>query len=139
MKIGILLSGCGVYDGAEIQESVLTMLALDEIGAKYICISIDAPQHHVINHLTGEEMHESRNMMIESAGTVVPKKCKPRKKGKIKFDYPLAFNKETCDRSNQFEERARTYFHRDCLFNQFHLQILQIAKTLYLLWTMCKK
>lgn len=67
MKVGILLSGCGVYDGAEIQESVLTMLALDEIGAEYICISIDAPQHHVINHLTGEEMPESRNMMIESA------------------------------------------------------------------------
>ena len=67
MKIGILLSGCGVYDGAEIQESVLTMLALDEIGAQYICISLDAPQHHVINHITGEEMPESRNMMIEAA------------------------------------------------------------------------
>lgn len=67
MKIGILLSGCGVYDGAEIQESVLTMLALEEIGAEYICISVDSPQHHVVNHITGEEMNETRNMMIESA------------------------------------------------------------------------
>ncbi|MBI1836717.1 MAG: isoprenoid biosynthesis glyoxalase ElbB [Flavobacteriia bacterium] len=67
MRIGILLSGCGVYDGVEIQEAVLAMLALDEIGAEYICISIDAVQHHVINHITGSEMPEQRNMMIESA------------------------------------------------------------------------
>ena len=67
MKIGVLLSGCGVYDGAEIQESILTLLSIEEIGAKAICISINKPQHHVINHLTGEEMNESRNMMIESA------------------------------------------------------------------------
>jgi enhancing lycopene biosynthesis protein 2 len=67
MKIGILLSGCGVYDGAEIQEAVLTMLAIREIEAQYICISVDAPQHHVINHATGEEMNESRNMLVEAA------------------------------------------------------------------------
>ena len=67
MKIGILLSGCGVYDGAEIQEAVLSMLAVQEIGAEYICISVDAPQHHVINHTTGEEMPETRNMLVEAA------------------------------------------------------------------------
>lgn len=66
-KIGVLLSGCGVYDGAEIHESVFTMLAIQEAGAEYICISVNKPQHHVINHLTGEEMKESRNMMIEAA------------------------------------------------------------------------
>lgn len=67
MKIGILLSGCGVYDGAEIQEAVLSMLAVQEIGAEYVCISVDAPQHHVINHTTGEEMPETRNMLVEAA------------------------------------------------------------------------
>lgn len=67
MKIGILLSGCGVYDGAEIQESVLTMLALEEAGVDYICISIDKNQYHVVNHLTGEEVSQTRNMMEESA------------------------------------------------------------------------
>ncbi|MEJ6583412.1 MAG: isoprenoid biosynthesis glyoxalase ElbB [Crocinitomicaceae bacterium] len=67
MKIGVLLSGCGVYDGAEIQESILTLLSIEEIGATAVCISVNKPQHHVINHLTGEEMNESRNMMIESA------------------------------------------------------------------------
>ena len=66
-KIGVLLSGCGVYDGAEIQESILTMLAIEEIGAEYQCISINKNQFHVINHLTGEAMNESRNMLTEAA------------------------------------------------------------------------
>jgi enhancing lycopene biosynthesis protein 2 len=67
MNIGVLVSGCGVYDGAEIQETVLTLLAIEEIGAKATCISIDKNQHHVVNHITGEEMAESRNVMIEAA------------------------------------------------------------------------
>ena len=67
MNIGVLLSGCGVYDGAEIQEAVLTLLAIEEIGANAICISLDENQHHVINHVTGEEMLETRNILTESA------------------------------------------------------------------------
>src|SRR5690606_38926327 len=67
MKIGILLSGCGVYDGAEIQEAVLAMLAIEEAGATVVPVSINKDQHHVINHLTGDEMPERRNMMIEAA------------------------------------------------------------------------
>jgi enhancing lycopene biosynthesis protein 2 len=67
MKIGVLLSGCGVFDGAEIQESVLAMLAIKEEGAEYVCISIDQNQHHVINHANGEELTEKRNMLVESA------------------------------------------------------------------------
>lgn len=67
MKIGLLLSGCGVYDGAEIQEAVLSLLAIEEAGHEAVCISVNKNQHHVINHLTGEEMPESRNMMVEAA------------------------------------------------------------------------
>ncbi|MFK8046255.1 MAG: isoprenoid biosynthesis glyoxalase ElbB [Crocinitomicaceae bacterium] len=67
MKIGILLSGSGVYDGSEIQEAVLAMLAIKELGFEYQCISIDKPQKHVIDHLTGAEMAEERNMKVESA------------------------------------------------------------------------
>lgn len=67
MKIGVLLSGSGVYDGAEIHESVLTLLAIEEAGAEAVCISIDKKQHHVINHITGEEQKEERNMMVEAA------------------------------------------------------------------------
>jgi enhancing lycopene biosynthesis protein 2 len=67
MKIGVLLSGCGVFDGAEIQEAVLTLLAIEEIGAEAVCIGINEAQYHVINHISGEEMGETRNMMIEAS------------------------------------------------------------------------
>ncbi len=67
MKIGVLLSGSGVYDGAEIQETVLILLALEQSGASYFCIAPDIEQHHVINHLTGEPMNEKRNVLVEAA------------------------------------------------------------------------
>jgi enhancing lycopene biosynthesis protein 2 len=66
-RILVLLSGCGVYDGAEIHESVFCMLALDQKGLKYQCTAPDDNQHHVVNHLNGEEMEESRNMLVEAA------------------------------------------------------------------------
>ncbi|MGY2292409.1 isoprenoid biosynthesis glyoxalase ElbB [Pseudomonas sp. SDO528_S397] len=66
-KIAVILSGCGVYDGAEVQESVLTLLRLDQRGAQVQCFAPDIAQLHVINHLTGEEMPESRNVLVESA------------------------------------------------------------------------
>jgi len=67
MNIGILLSGCGVYDGAEIHEAVLSMLAISQHGWNLTCLGLDKEQHHVINHLNGEEMPEKRNMLIEAA------------------------------------------------------------------------
>ncbi len=67
-KVGVLLSGCGVFDGAEIHEAVLTLLYLDQQGAEVVCMAPDIPQAHVINHLTQEEMkEEARNVLIESA------------------------------------------------------------------------
>ena len=67
MNIAVLLSGSGVYDGAEIHDSVLTLLALDERGAHYQVFAPDKDQSQVINHLTGEEMPEKRNVLVESA------------------------------------------------------------------------
>ncbi len=66
-KVAVILSGCGVYDGAEIHESVITLLRLDQRGAKVQCFAPNIAQLHVINHLTGEEMPESRNVLVESA------------------------------------------------------------------------
>ena len=66
-KIAVILSGCGVYDGAEIHESVITLLRLDQRGAQVQCFAPNIAQLHVINHLTGEEMPESRNVLVESA------------------------------------------------------------------------
>ncbi len=66
-KIAVVLAGCGVYDGAEIHEATLTLLAINQNGAEYQCFAPDMDQAHVINHLTGEEMAETRNVLVESA------------------------------------------------------------------------
>ena len=75
-KFAVVLSGCGVYDGAEIHEATMTLLAIKEVGADYQCFAPDIPQYHVINHLTGKEMNETRNVLIESAriarGAILP-------------------------------------------------------------------
>jgi enhancing lycopene biosynthesis protein 2 len=67
-RIGVILSGCGVYDGSEIHEAVITLLAIDRAGAEAVCMAPDIPQMHVINHLSGEpEAGATRNVLIESA------------------------------------------------------------------------
>lgn len=67
-NVAVILSGSGVFDGAEIHEAVITLLAIREQGASYQCFAPDRPQLHVINHLTGEVAEdESRNVLVESA------------------------------------------------------------------------
>ena len=66
-RIGVLLSGCGVFDGSEIHEAVLTLLALDRAGAEAVCLAPDMEQYHVVNHLTQEVTEEKRNVLVESA------------------------------------------------------------------------
>lgn len=66
-KIGVLLHGSGVFDGSEIHESVFTLLAIAEAGAEAVCFAPNVNQHHVLNHTTGEEMPETRNVLVESA------------------------------------------------------------------------
>ncbi|MBI2926654.1 MAG: isoprenoid biosynthesis glyoxalase ElbB [Verrucomicrobia bacterium] len=67
-KVAVILSGCGVFDGAEIHESVLVLVALDRANAQIVCAAPDVPQHHVINHLTKQvAANETRNVLVESA------------------------------------------------------------------------
>ncbi len=66
-KIGVLLSGCGVFDGSEIHEAVLTLLFLDKAGAQAVCMAPNIDQYHVINHLTQQPTDEKRNVLVESA------------------------------------------------------------------------
>jgi enhancing lycopene biosynthesis protein 2 len=67
-KVAVVLSGCGVYDGAEINEAVLSLLSLEQQGASYQCFAPDREQMHVINHLTGEPVEgERRNVLVEAA------------------------------------------------------------------------
>ena len=66
-KVGVVLSGCGVMDGSEIHESVLTLLALSKAKAEAVCLAPNSDQLHVVNHLTGVETKEKRNILVESA------------------------------------------------------------------------
>lgn len=67
-KVAVILSGCGMQDGAEIHESVMTLLHLDRHGAQVQCLAPDIPQYHVVNHLSGQVMPgETRNVLVESA------------------------------------------------------------------------
>lgn len=67
MKAAVVLSGCGVYDGAEIHEAVMTLYAIDKAGGTYQVFAPNVMQHHVINHVTGKASEESRNVMTEAA------------------------------------------------------------------------
>ncbi|MBN1008210.1 isoprenoid biosynthesis glyoxalase ElbB [Amphritea pacifica] len=67
-KVAVILSGCGVYDGSEIYESVLTLLALEQGGARYQCMAPNIDQMHVIDHRSGEVMAgQQRNVLTEAA------------------------------------------------------------------------
>jgi enhancing lycopene biosynthesis protein 2 len=67
-RIAVVLSGCGVFDGTEIHEAVLTLLAIEEEGATWHCFAPNVEQMHVVDHLTGEvESGVNRNVFVESA------------------------------------------------------------------------
>jgi len=76
-RVAVILSGCGVYDGSEIQEASFTLLALSQAGVQVQCCAPDKAQAEVINHFTGQPAaDESRNVLHESAriarGKIVP-------------------------------------------------------------------
>lgn len=66
-RAAVLLSGCGVYDGSEIMESTALLFSLHEHKFEVQCFAPNWDQHHVVNHVNGEEMKETRNVMIEAA------------------------------------------------------------------------
>jgi enhancing lycopene biosynthesis protein 2 len=66
-RVGVLLSGCGFLDGAEIHEAVLTLLALDQKGAKAVCCAPEMQQTVVVDHLTKKPASEARNVLHEAA------------------------------------------------------------------------
>lgn len=66
-KIGVVLSGCGVFDGSEITEAVSVLIAIDQLGAQAICMAPNIDQMHTIDHLHGRPMPDKRNVLTESA------------------------------------------------------------------------
>jgi len=76
-QVAVVIAGSGVSDGTEIHEATLALLHLDDLGASYQCFAPDKPQHHVVNHLRGEEMAgETRNCLVE-AGRIARGEIKP--------------------------------------------------------------
>lgn len=67
MKAAVVLAGCGSMDGAEIHEAVMTLYAIENNGGSFEIFAPNVVQHHVINHITGEEMNESRNVLTEAS------------------------------------------------------------------------
>ena len=65
-RIGVLLSGAGVFDGSEIHEATLTLLFIDKYGGEAVCI---APSENlsVVDHLTKKETGEARDVLTEAA------------------------------------------------------------------------
>lgn len=66
-KFAVVLSGCGYLDGSEIHESIMTLLAIKQSGGEYQCFAPDIKQHHVVDHISGREEPESRNVLKEAA------------------------------------------------------------------------
>lgn len=67
INVAVILSGCGVYDGSEIHETVFSLLAIKQNGGNYQCMAPNIEQHHVLNHMTGDELNEKRNVIVESS------------------------------------------------------------------------
>ncbi|PXX96203.1 isoprenoid biosynthesis protein ElbB [Marinifilum breve] len=66
-KFAVVLAGSGVYDGSEIHEATLALYAISKNGGEYEMFAPNIDQYHVINHITGEEMAEKRNVLVEAA------------------------------------------------------------------------
>jgi enhancing lycopene biosynthesis protein 2 len=76
-KVAVILAGCGYLDGAEIQESVITLLELDKAGVEVQCFAPDIQQEHVVCHIDGKvSSFRERNVLEEAAriarGDIVP-------------------------------------------------------------------
>lgn len=67
IKIAVLLAGCGHQDGSEIHEATMTLWAIHKNECNYHCFAPNINQYHVLNHTNGQEMAETRNILIESA------------------------------------------------------------------------
>ncbi len=100
-KFAVVLAGSGVFDGAEIHEATMSLYAIKKQGADYDIFAPDVDQHHVVNHITGEQMDQKRNVLIESAriarGKIKPlSECKTEDYDAILFPGGFGVAKNLC-------------------------------------------
>jgi hypothetical protein len=68
MRVGVLLAGCGLYDGSDPAETFLLLQALDEAGERPLLLAPNRPQARVVDHLTTTtEEGADRSVLRESA------------------------------------------------------------------------
>lgn len=69
-NVAVLLAGCGHLDGAEVRESVLALLALDQHGAAFQCVAPNAEQFHVADHTTGQPVPGAHRNILQEASRI---------------------------------------------------------------------
>lgn len=68
MAVGVLLGGCGYYDGTDVHEAAFTLLAIEAAGERAVLVAPDIAQERTVDHLSGDEApQEIRNVLRESA------------------------------------------------------------------------
>lgn len=70
-RVGVVLSGCGYLDGAEIQEACCTLLSLDRRGAKLVAMAPDVEQLHVVDHVKAAPSEGQRRRVLDEAARIV--------------------------------------------------------------------
>ena len=70
-RVGVVLSGCGYLDGAEIHEATCTLLSLDRRGAKLVAMAPDVEQMHVVDHMKGAPAQGQGRRVLEEAARIV--------------------------------------------------------------------
>jgi enhancing lycopene biosynthesis protein 2 len=70
-RVGVVLAGCGYLDGAEIQEAVCTLLALDARKARLIAMAPDVEQMHVVDHVRSAPVEGARRNVLSESSRLV--------------------------------------------------------------------
>ena len=76
-RVGVLLSGCGFLDGAEIQEACCTLLSLDRRKARLVALAPDEPQLHVVDHLAKAPVAGAGRRVLQESARLVRGQISP--------------------------------------------------------------
>ncbi|GAA5100049.1 isoprenoid biosynthesis glyoxalase ElbB [Wohlfahrtiimonas larvae] len=66
-KVAFFLSGSGYLDGSEITEATSLIIALSKHNISVDFFAPNRPQTNAVNHLNGQAVDETRNILVESA------------------------------------------------------------------------
>lgn len=113
--VAVVLSGCGMMDGAEVTEAVGLIIALSQAGFGMSFYAPDRYQANVIDHYRGVAAGENRNILCESAriarGNIRPLSAiRPETHSAIVFPGGFGAAKNLC---NFAEAGVQAYLYED--------------------------